>query len=177
MQIDGVKWPVKQVLAVAGLKRTSFQSQNSRRLLGNLGFAVGKGAEPGVVGKVSPRTSMSRARFDADALEVIESLDVRVSFDWLGAGSITLDAAGLPKFPSLPRLPGLYRYDFGVDETGIHSLYIGESVELARRANNYRNAKTDRSRRESRSGGKRPAHRYDLADYGLTEAEVRAAFS
>ena len=30
--------------------------------------------------------------------------------------------------------------------------------------------------RESRSGGKRPAHRYDLADYGLTEAEVRAAF-
>lgn len=30
--------------------------------------------------------------------------------------------------------------------------------------------------RESRSGGKRPSHRYDLADYGLTEAEVRAAF-
>jgi hypothetical protein len=28
----------------------------------------------------------------------------------------------------------------------------------------------------SRSGGRRPSHRYDLADYGLTEAEVRAAF-
>jgi hypothetical protein len=29
---------------------------------------------------------------------------------------------------------------------------------------------------ESRQGGRRPSHRYDLADYGLTEAEVRAAF-
>ncbi|MDQ6641644.1 MAG: sulfotransferase [Actinomycetota bacterium] len=29
---------------------------------------------------------------------------------------------------------------------------------------------------ESRTGGRRPQHRYDLADYGLTEAEVRAAF-
>ncbi len=30
--------------------------------------------------------------------------------------------------------------------------------------------------RESHSGGKRPSHRYSLADYGLTEDEVRAAF-
>lgn len=30
--------------------------------------------------------------------------------------------------------------------------------------------------RESRKGGKRPSHRYDLADYGLTEAEVRSRF-
>jgi hypothetical protein len=29
---------------------------------------------------------------------------------------------------------------------------------------------------ESRRGGRRPAHRYDLADYGLGEDEVRAAF-
>jgi hypothetical protein len=29
---------------------------------------------------------------------------------------------------------------------------------------------------ESRRGGKRPAHSYSLSDYGLTEAEVRAAF-
>lgn len=29
---------------------------------------------------------------------------------------------------------------------------------------------------ESRQGGKRPSHRYDLADYGLTEGEVREAF-
>ena len=30
--------------------------------------------------------------------------------------------------------------------------------------------------RESRQGGRRPAHTYSLDDYGLTEAEVRAAF-
>jgi hypothetical protein len=30
---------------------------------------------------------------------------------------------------------------------------------------------------ESRSGVRAPSHRYDLADYGLTDAEVRAAFS
>ncbi len=30
--------------------------------------------------------------------------------------------------------------------------------------------------RESREGGRRPAHRYSLADYGLTDDEVRAAF-
>ena len=29
---------------------------------------------------------------------------------------------------------------------------------------------------ESRSGGKRPKHAYSLDDYGLTEADVRAAF-
>ena len=29
---------------------------------------------------------------------------------------------------------------------------------------------------ESRQGGRRPKHTYDLADYGLTEDEVRAAF-
>ena len=29
---------------------------------------------------------------------------------------------------------------------------------------------------ESRQGGKRPSHSYSLADYGLTEDEVRAAF-
>jgi len=29
---------------------------------------------------------------------------------------------------------------------------------------------------ESRRGGKRPSHHYDLADYGLTEAQVRDAF-
>jgi hypothetical protein len=30
---------------------------------------------------------------------------------------------------------------------------------------------------QSRTGGRRPSHHYDLADYGLTEDEVRAAFA
>jgi hypothetical protein len=38
-------------------------------------------------------------------------------------------------------------------------------------------AEVERLDRESREGPRRPSHRYDLADYGLTEAEVRAAFA
>lgn len=37
-------------------------------------------------------------------------------------------------------------------------------------------AEVERLDTESRRGGRRPSHRYDLADYGLTAAEVRAAF-
>jgi hypothetical protein len=68
---------------------------------------------------------------------------------WRTAGPVTLDADGLPVFPQLPRVPGLYRFDFGIDESGTRRLYIGESVELARRASNYRGAKTDRSRQRT----------------------------
>jgi hypothetical protein len=31
--------------------------------------------------------------------------------------------------------------------------------------------------RESKEGAARPSHRYSLADYGLTEEQVRAAFA
>ena len=38
-------------------------------------------------------------------------------------------------------------------------------------------AEVERLDRESREGPRRPSHRYDLADYGLTEDQVRAAFA
>lgn len=45
VEIDGTRWPVKQVMAlVTGLGRSDFQSQNSRRLLAKLGFTIGKGS-------------------------------------------------------------------------------------------------------------------------------------
>ena len=37
-------------------------------------------------------------------------------------------------------------------------------------------AEVERMDRESREGPRRPSHRYDLSDYGLTEEQVRAAF-
>lgn len=151
VEVDGIRWPVKQVIALAtGAKRSRFQSQDSRRWLASLGFPIGSGG--GAAGARPTRlrsSSTARTKFDADALQVLQSLDVRVAFEWLRAGLITLDAADLPKFPPLPRLPGLYRYDFGLDDNGVRTLYIGESVELARRAGNYRNAKTDRSRQRT----------------------------
>lgn len=148
VEIDGLRWPVKQVIALAtGATRSRFQSQASRRWLANIGFAVGSSSGRSGVARPSgdQRVSTARAKFDLESLPVLESLEVRVRFDWVGAGRVTLDDEGLPKFPPLPRLPGLYRYDFGVDDNGVRTFYVGESVDLARRAGNYRNAKTDRS--------------------------------
>lgn len=149
VEVDGVRWPVKQVIALAtGAKRGRFQSQDSRRWLGHLGFAIGSGAGLTTTTKAR-REPPPRLRFDPASLEVLESLELSLAFDWLRAGPITLDDAGLPKFPALPQVPGLYRYDFGFDGSGTRTLYIGESVQLARRASNYRNAKTDRSRQRT----------------------------
>lgn len=55
-EIDGVRWPVKQVISLAtGVRdRQRFQSQSSRRWLANLGFAIGVGSTVG--------TASSRAR-------------------------------------------------------------------------------------------------------------------
>lgn len=148
VEIDGVRWPVKQVIAIAtGARRTRFQSQDSRRWLQNLGFRIGAGAPSGIGGggvRTRP-TSTPRQRFDADSLEVLERVEARIGFTWLRAGAVTLDADGLPRFPALPAEPGLYRFDFGVDDEGVRSLYIGESVSLRQRASGYRNAKDDRS--------------------------------
>jgi len=45
VDIDGIRWPVKQVISLAtGVQdRQRFQSQSSRRWLQNLGFAIGSG--------------------------------------------------------------------------------------------------------------------------------------
>lgn len=47
VEIDGTRWPVKQVISLAtGVReRRRFQSQSSRRWLGNLGFSLGTGRE------------------------------------------------------------------------------------------------------------------------------------
>ena len=45
VEIDDIRWPVKQVMSLAtGLGKTDFQSQNSRRLLAKLGFPIGRGS-------------------------------------------------------------------------------------------------------------------------------------
>lgn len=44
VDIEGTRWPVKQVLALAtGLANRDFQSQSSQRLLAKLNFTIGKG--------------------------------------------------------------------------------------------------------------------------------------
>lgn len=154
VEIDGVRWPVKQAISiVTGARRTRFQSQDSRRWLQNLGFVIGQGA-PGGSGKPAAagglRSEPSHpATFDVSNLEALESVEVTARFTWLRAGAVSLDVAGLPVFPTLPRQPGLYRFDFGLDDEGVRLLYVGESTSLRRRGSNYRNAKTDRTRQRT----------------------------
>lgn len=152
VEINGLRWPVKQVIGLAtGIERRRFQSQNSRRLLNKLGFTVGMGVDSarGPVGRHAQTPAPPRTAFDVESLPEADSLDMSVGLTWRTAGSVTLDDDGLPAFPRLPREPGLYRFEFGTDDPDTRRLYIGESVDLARRASNYRNAKTDRSRQRT----------------------------
>ncbi|GAB3168155.1 hypothetical protein GCM10027059_30390 [Myceligenerans halotolerans] len=153
VEIDGVRWPVKQVVAAAtGAERTDFQSQEARRWLRKIGFEIGGGASPSTVVSSKPRVRSAgsrRRRFDPSVCEGRELLEVQIAFRWFKVGEVSLDGAGFPQFPTLPKAPGLYRFDFGTDEDGVRIYYIGESDDLARRAGDYRNAKTDRSRQRT----------------------------
>lgn len=146
VEIDRTRWSVKQVMALAtGLSRGKFRSLNSRRLLAKLGFLVDVGASA-IEGIVRPVTAPRAARtVDVSRLPELETVSATVSLTWRAAGQVVLDNDSLPRFPPLPALPGLYRYDFGTDADGMRVLYFGESQDLARRARNYRGAKTDRS--------------------------------
>lgn len=63
IEIDGVRWPVKQVMALAtGLSKSDFQSQNSRRLLAKFGFVIGRGNAEPVVTPTKPPSSTSAPR-------------------------------------------------------------------------------------------------------------------
>jgi hypothetical protein len=151
VEIDGIRWPVKQVISLATevANRSRFQSQDSRRWLKNLGFAIGQGSSRAAGTSAQRLTLGHRESFDASMLERLESVEVTAKFTWLRAGSVFLDADGLPSFPTLPQQPGLYRFDFGTDDEGVRTIYVGESMSLRQRASNYRNAKTDRSRQRT----------------------------
>lgn len=61
---------------------------------------------------------------------------VAVEFEWQPIGEVTL-VDGKPRFPSLPRAPGVYRLAFHVPDAAAR-VYIGETDDLRRRAQNYR---------------------------------------
>ncbi|MFD4190740.1 GIY-YIG nuclease family protein [Amycolatopsis thermoflava] len=69
----------------------------------------------------------------------LAELDVRVHMTWQHAGPVSLDEAGDLAFPELPRLPGIYRLTLRGPATDARpQVYVGESVELRRRAAQYR---------------------------------------
>lgn len=73
VDVDGTRWPVKQVLALAtGLAHSEFQSQSAQRLLAKLGFIIGKGndvvAAPADEARPSRKQATSPDRFPAPAV-------------------------------------------------------------------------------------------------------------
>jgi hypothetical protein len=94
VEIGGACWPVKQALELAtGAKRSRFVSTTARRHFERLGFPIGAGSASSDVWP-GAQSARPRAAFHVDSLPVLESLEIRVSFRWRSAGSVTLDAAG-----------------------------------------------------------------------------------
>lgn len=82
VEIDDIRWPVKQVMALAtGLGKSDFQSQNSRRLLAKLGFTIGKGNAPlspeagtsSTARRASPLTAQSASSADVVLVGCVKS--------------------------------------------------------------------------------------------------------
>lgn len=63
-------------------------------------------------------------------------MQVTINVDWRDVGQVTLDESGRLAFPTLPAVPGAYRFRLiGSTQT---STYIGEGWNLKRRAALYR---------------------------------------
>ena len=123
-------------------------SQTARRHLRKLGFLTSDDAECGATSLIVVRDG--RRDFNIATLPTLDRIALSLSFTWRDAGQVILDGAGLPAFPRLPNTPGLYRFEFhALEKGGEPAVYIGESVDLARRGSNYRNAKTERSRQRT----------------------------
>lgn len=61
---------------------------------------------------------------------------VCVEFEWKNEGPIELDRARKIKFPQFPNVPGIYQIT--LTDAKRTSVYIGETDNLRRRAQNYR---------------------------------------
>jgi hypothetical protein len=150
VEVEGVRWPVMQAMGLALGEAPSFRSKDARRYFGKLGFPLGEstvrtGAKP-QRWDPSIRPRPDAGRFDTATSPILDTVDVSLSFAWRLAGPVEIDPEGHPVFPPLPDRPGLYRFDFGADETGRALWYIGEAKNLRNRAGQYRAAKRDRRR-------------------------------
>ncbi|MGW6441496.1 DUF7662 domain-containing protein [Lentzea sp. NPDC055074] len=72
-------------------------------------------------------------------METVE-LDVRVRMSWQRMGDVGLGADGRLVFPTLPRVPGIYRISLSdAPDQDLPVVYVGESGDLRTRSNGYRN--------------------------------------
>lgn len=149
VEIEGYRWPVKQVVALTtGMNRNRFKSRDARVWLRSLGFQIQTERRLKREPAADPEKRISKiAAVDVADMEIIDGLQVTVDVTWRRAGQVTVHpVTGRPSFPPLLEQPGLYRFDFGENRRGEQVLYVGETKSLARRASNYRNATKDGGR-------------------------------
>ncbi len=82
--------------------------------------------------------SVARARADGRQAAA-------VSFGWVDAGAVTLDADGVLSLPTLPATPGAYRIRWTARGREGGRTYVGESADLARQMSEYRSPSTAES--------------------------------
>lgn len=61
-------------------------------------------------------------------------IDVRIEMTWMPLGRVALDGHGGLRFPNVPAVPGLYRFQI----RGTAAAYVGETENMARRFGHYR---------------------------------------
>lgn len=145
VELLGVRWPVNQAMRIAiGVQQPPVRSSAARRHFRGAGYQGGTATKAAAS---SARSRLDVAPVEVAELPLLDTIAASVSFTWRLAGTVTLDSRGVPRFPELPDVPGLYRFDFGRNEQGIRTLYIGEAKSIANRAGQYR---------RSRADGKRP---------------------
>lgn len=100
--------------------------------------------------------------------------------DTIGRDQLDLWARGYADFRSArARHSAAQFYDVDFDDLRRDPIGVVESIyrQFALPLTDAARAAMTEVDRESRSGDRAPAHRYSLADYGLTEAEVTARFA
>ncbi len=97
-------------------------------------FEIGAASTPRTRDATSVKSFEHAARLEPT--RQVEEATVR--FEWLNAGDIHLDRSGKPVFPGLPSRAGIYRFSLTDAEGSLVGVYIGESVNLARRMVSYR---------------------------------------
>ncbi|SNR72078.1 Sulfotransferase family protein [Haloechinothrix alba] len=126
----------------------------------------------------APRTAI--ASVCSLAAHATEGWSERFTGEVIGRDQLELWSRGLRRFTAERAKHDPAQFydvayeDFVADPVGtVEGIYAHFGLEMSRRA---REAML-RMQRESTSGARRPAHRYALADFGLTEEEVDARFA
>ena len=103
-------------------------------------MSASRGGAPRTVSAASPTRGRDPVRVQAPIVPrpTGEAYRAEVAYGWLNAGEVTLEDGRLST-PTLGGSPGIYRFALCDASGEVASYYVGETDDLARRMNGYRN--------------------------------------